>query len=622
MNDDPIGPGTPAADDPSPRHSAAESAKRSGWRRKRVWIPAATLLALGLLYVADLLLSGDDIPRNTVVGGVQVGGLGQDEATERITDQLADPVAGVRPVLALSTEGSVDAAAAGITLDVPGTISAASGQPLNPITRVVSLFGDREVDVVLTVDDDLLDAAIEALAQTTDRAPVEGAIALEGITPVAVEPEAGQSLQRDEARTAILDAVIGRPADPESPIELPAEEVPVTTTLEDVERAIDQFAGPALAAPITVAADGGAAVDIPVEAIAAGLRFTADGAGDLQPGIDAAALATAMGAGFDPFGVAAVDARFQIVDGAMTVLPSVDGTVLDVNALATGMLDVLVAPAPRQVAASLVPAPAEFSTEAATALGILEPVSTFTTNFTSTASGTNIRVAAAEVDGAIVGPGETFSLNGFTGPRTTAEGYVEAGIINNGEYTTGVGGGVSQFATTTFNAIFFAGLEDVFHKPHSYYISRYPAGREATVFYDSIDLSFRNDQPTGIYIQTIWGPGAITVTFWGTKLYDIESVSSERYNFRNPATRERPDDGSCAASGGSVGFDITVTRIFRELGTGRELRREDFDTTYNAQPRVVCVPVPPPPAPPGGQVPPVPPPGLLAPRGDWAFATG
>lgn len=595
--------------------------KRSGWRRKRIWMPAAALLALGLLYGADLLLSGDDIPRNTVVGGVQIGGLSQDEATERITDQLAGPVAGVRPVLALSTEGSLDAAAAGITLDVPATVAAASGQPLNPITRVVALFGDREVDVVLTVDDDMLDAAVEALAQTTDRAPVEGSIALEGITPVAVEPVVGQSLQRGEARTAILDAVVGRPADPDTPIDLPAEEVPVTTTLEDVQRAIDQFAGPALAAPITVVADG-AAVDIPVEAIAAALRFTADEAGDLQPGIDGAALSTAMGAGFDPLGVPAVDARFQIVDGAMTVVPSVDGIMLDANALATGMLDVLFAPAPRQVAAPLVPAPAELSTDAANALGIIEPVSTFTTNFTNSASGTNIQVVAAEVDGALVRPGETFSLNGFTGPRTTAEGYVEAAIINNGEYTTGVGGGVSQFATTTFNAIFFAGLEDVFHKPHSYYISRYPAGREATVYYDSIDLSFRDDQPTGIYIQTIWEPGAITVTFWGTKLYDIESVSSERYNFRNPTTQEKPDDGSCAASGGSVGFDITVTRIFRELGSGRELRREDFQTTYNAQPRVVCVPVPPPPAPPGGPAPPVPPPGLLAPRDSWAFAAG
>ena len=43
-------------------------------------------------------------------------------------------------------------------------------------------------------------------------------------------------------------------------------------------------------------------------------------------------------------------------------------------------------------------------------------------------------------------------------------------------------------ATTTFNAMFFAGLEDVEHKPHSFYIDRYPVGREATVAWGAVDL--------------------------------------------------------------------------------------------------------------------------------------
>ena len=84
-----------------------------------------------------------------------------------------------------------------------------------------------------------------------------------------------------------------------------------------------------------------------------------------------------------------------------------------------------------------------------------------------------------------------------------------------------------------FNAVFFSGLEDVFHKPHSYYISRYPAGREATVYDDSIDLQWRNDSDTGVYIDTAWTPGTITVTFYGTKRYEIQSISSDRYNHRS-----------------------------------------------------------------------------------------
>ena len=88
-----------------------------------------------------------------------------------------------------------------------------------------------------------------------------------------------------------------------------------------------------------------------------------------------------------------------------------------------------------------------------------------------------------------------------------------------------------------FNAVFFAGLEDVYHKPHSYYISRYPAGREATVYEGSIDLQWKNDSDTGVYVDTAWTPGTITVTFYGTKRYEIESISSE--------PRQRPRSRRC-----------------------------------------------------------------------------
>ena len=104
----------------------------------------------------------------------------------------------------------------------------------------------------------------------------------------------------------------------------------------------------------------------------------------------------------------------------------------------------------------------------------------------------NIRKTAEIVNGAMVAPGDTFSLNGYTGPRGAAQGFVESGIILNGRADKAVGGGISQFATTLYNAAYFAGMEDVAHTPHSYYISRYPAGREATVYEGAIDLKFKN----------------------------------------------------------------------------------------------------------------------------------
>jgi hypothetical protein len=91
-------------------------------------------------------------------------------------------------------------------------------------------------------------------------------------------------------------------------------------------------------------------------------------------------------------------------------------------------------------------------------------------------------------------------------------------------------------------------------------------------------------------------PGAITVTFYGTKRYEIESISSQRSNYRQPAVQEKVDDGNCNPQSGVQGFDITVTRVFRDLQSGAELRREDFHTSYAAEAVIRCVP-PPPPAP-------------------------
>jgi len=582
-----------------------EKSSQRWWARKRVWIPTVVLATSGLLYAGDLLLAGNDVPRNTTVGGIPLGGLTQDAAAALLQDELTDLVSAPRDIVAGEATGTLNSGAAGIALDVDGTAAAAARQPLNPLTRLLSLFSEREVALVVAVDEDLLDGAIAEFADSTDRPAVEGAITFEGIEPVAVDPVPGLALDRPGAATAFVDAVRADPAHrSDEPVELPVDEVAVTVTAEEVQEALDTIAGPALAAPIQVNAPAGDAtsgtlVEIPVTAIAASLRFTPDSDGKLEATIDPAALSAVTGELFAPFTTPPQDASFAIVDGAMTVVPSLDGTGIDIALLAEAMVDVLSLPAPRQVEAPLGAAPAAFTTEAANALGITEVVSTFTTNYTSSASGQNMKVVAADVQGAIVLPGDTFSLNDFTGPRTEAEGYVPAGVIISGEFQTAVGGGVSQFATTTFNAVFFAGLEDIYHKPHSYYISRYPPGREATVFYDSVDLVFRNDQPTGIYIETAWAPGSLTVTFWGTRQVDVESVSSERYNYRSPQTQEKPDDGTCDASSGSTGFDITVTRVFKQLGTGTVQRTEDFVTRYNAQPRIVCVPVVPPPAPPG-----------------------
>jgi vancomycin resistance protein YoaR len=150
-------------------------------------------------------------------------------------------------------------------------------------------------------------------------------------------------------------------------------------------------------------------------------------------------------------------------------------------------------------------------------------------------------------------------------------------------------------ATTTFNAMFFAGLKDVEHKPHSFYIDRYPVGREATVAWPTVDLKFENDTPYGILIQATVTPstpstsGVVTVSMWSTKHWDITTKTGERYNFTSPATRTL-DTPDCYPNTGYGGFEINVWRYFRKPGSSDLVRSEKFHTTYTPSDTVICKP--------------------------------
>jgi vancomycin resistance protein YoaR len=219
---------------------------------------------------------------------------------------------------------------------------------------------------------------------------------------------------------------------------------------------------------------------------------------------------------------------------------------------------------PLEVDVPSVPAPASGGGSPAVVDAVL---GTFTTSFTCCEPRvTNIRLIAATVDGTVVQPGEQLSLNGLVGPRTRAKGYVEAPFISGGMLSTDVGGGVSQFATTMFNAAFFAGVRLDDFRAHSFYISRYPAGREATINYPSIDLAWTNDTDTPLLVRTATTGTSVTVALYGRD--DGRTVTG---------TTETAERGS------GRGFTARVRRTVEVPGS--DARVETFTTRYNPAPR-------------------------------------
>ena len=144
-------------------------------------------------------------------------------------------------------------------------------------------------------------------------------------------------------------------------------------------------------------------------------------------------------------------------------------------------------------------------------------MSGFTTNYVpGQARVTNIHRAADIMNNTVVEPGHVFSLNDTVGARTADRGFVKAPVFY-GEFTEDYGGGVSQIATTTYNAAFWGGYEIVFHQPHTIYYSRYPLGREATVNYPVLDLKWKNNSKHGVLVRATYSSDAITISLYGNR---------------------------------------------------------------------------------------------------------
>jgi vancomycin resistance protein YoaR len=121
----------------------------------------------------------------------------------------------------------------------------------------------------------------------------------------------------------------------------------------------------------------------------------------------------------------------------------------------------------------------------------------------------NLYVSAKYMNGTVLAPGDVFSFNKATGPRTFARGYSMAPVVGG----MGIGGGVCQTATTIYNAAMLAKMEIIERHPHSIRVGYVPPGRDATVT-NYIDFKFRNSTDKFIQIRSGAGGGSVWVQIW------------------------------------------------------------------------------------------------------------
>lgn len=490
-------------------------------------VPLLALVLLIAAWAVDTTTARGKVPRNITLAGRDIGKLPEKQLAMAVADLAQHYVQSEIKINTPDHTFKVAAGELGLRLDQPATIAAALSMNHDtpwfrrPIQWFSSFLDQRQAPLKFTLDDKTMKAGLASLggdAAATEPSLISGSNAI-----TMISGSVGSQIDPSGVR----DQILQRARSGEQPIV-------VTTKVDITQPTVTDAAAKALAERLSASTAPGLAITAGSHqatisaATVRGWIGSKVTDGQIQVTVDRTKSVDAVKAAIvstaEP-----VDAKITLVEGGPTVIPSQNGESCCAPDTGDRLLATIVAGAPSVELAMNVKKPT-FTTEQAVALQVKEPVGattewkgqaqvkSFTTYMPCCAPrNTNIRRIADMVRGTLVKPGETFSVNATVGRRTREKGYVAAGAIANGVHVDEIGGGVSQFATTMFNAAFFAGLPFGEYQAHSEHFDRYPFGREATMGFEHPDLQWKNDTPYGILIWTSSTDTSITVQFWSTQ---------------------------------------------------------------------------------------------------------
>ncbi len=594
------------------RHERA--AMRSTSRSRRApWIVAAVVAVLVVAIVAaEMASSYGRVHSGVTVSGVDVGGLTASNAALELEKQLPGKTTAPVVVVHGDKQWSVTAEEIGLDFDYQSladdamAVGRSGGLITSATDRIDAWLGGTNLAATAQSDTEKMDAVIDAIAEGSNVAPVDATVEFRDGVPEVIPSENGVALRRDAMKASILAAMLSD----ERRVQVPVETAAVQVT-EAEAAAAAEVAKTMVAGPVEVAYESKTwtfdADDIAKwivfrrsddtatpEAVA---TSTASQNVTLIPMISAKKAAkTVVPAVGAKVGRKAKNARFKTANGQVTIVPSEDGVGPDMDALASSLTTTLAdANSERRAEMKTALTRPAITTEDAESMGIRERLSRFTTTFASgnRSRVNNIHTLGDSLDGTLIAPGKTFSFNGTVGQRTAEKGYQEANAIVNGKLVPQLGGGICQVGTTIFNAVFESGLPVVQRRNHSFYISHYPKGRDATVSWGGPDFKFKNDTDEWVLVSVSYTNSSITVALYGTDPgYDVEAEVGEWRNVRDFPVEEVKD--KTMAKGvrvvedpGVDGKSITVKRIVSK--DGEKIRTDSFVSVYKPKTEVVRV---------------------------------
>ncbi|MCP5026144.1 MAG: hypothetical protein GY929_07640 [Actinomycetia bacterium] len=533
-------------------------------RRLAVGVLATIILAVPAAWAIDSLILGDSVARNVSLDGTQLSGSSPDTVLQVVEGRAAS-YAATPAVVTTDTETlETTAIEIGAHVDVDATVDAVldankGGFILaRPARWLGSLFSTTEVYAVYSVDNEAVSTWVDGVSEGADP-PSEPQLRMAGGRYVIEPGQIGSGISVDDIAPALVGVVGQTPL----AITVPSRERPPTLSDADASELAER-ANELTGSPLTVQVET-AQVSVEsgivrswtsAEIIDGELELLVSERAvllHLEP-LDAFAELTEPG-GDAIFEVVTLDPEGRAIgpDGAVIgpddddeeqtdnaalpgqggdedeepelvqeirIVPGEDGFGCCAEGSGDRVQAALVDGSPT-VVLELGPRPPRLGIAEAQDLGIVEKIGEFTTKHPCCQGRVdNIQNFADIVRGVIIEPGQELSLNTAVGQRTREGGFVPAGAIAQGVMEAQVGGGVSQFATTFFNAAFFSGLDFVEYQSHSLYFSRYPRGREATISWTKPDLVVSNPTPYGVLVWTSYTDTTITVSMWSTRFVE------------------------------------------------------------------------------------------------------
>ena len=495
-------------------------------RKVLVGVVAAPLIVIALVASAwavdAAVLNRDAVVRNVELAGEPVGGLTKQQLSSAVEDMAKDFPSTEVTIDAGDVHLTSTAGELGMSIDVDRSVERAwdvgrdDPLPTRPVRWLGSVMSPRTVDAAVTLDGAALTRQLAALEGDQRSEPVEPSMTADEAGVALVPGKDGIELTTNSVAAALPSGV----SDLGAPITIDVKRAVTKPKMTDqsVQALVDK-ANQVTTGTIKLTA-AGKSFEIQGKDFRPAFAVVVGGTPETptpQLTMNADAVAKLL-AGNMPAGSGnPTNVRFAIQGGVPVPQPGQDAQVCCgpdapqkiVDALLAGQTEVEL-PTRTMTAAEGV--------EWAKGLGVKQVVGEFTTRHPAGQPRVkNIHTISDATRGVLIAPGDTFSVNQFIGKRTAEKGYVPAPVIENGEHTEDFGGGISQYATTLFNAAFFAGLDIPAYKAHSEYISRYPFGREATLAYPSVDLKIKNNTPYGVVIWPTYTDSSITIQLWSTQ---------------------------------------------------------------------------------------------------------